>query len=261
MPRGLGDVIHYWLPESGDAAATPERPARAGASPVLPVACAPVAERDVVRAALLWNLVVEMARLGGRAVLVAPRRDPPSPVWPPAGVGPVGAELLLVPARGLGELRRAALDVAVERSLDAVDGGLVLVQVPPRWLLEPSGAGSILRWSLLLSTSDRRDLLETHGLAKRILAADPEAEIGVALHGVRGRAEAERAFARLARAGRRHLGRPPTSYGLMVDDLHVYRAIVARRPVGLSHPGSPAARALRDVASMLLGDARERGLA
>jgi MinD-like ATPase involved in chromosome partitioning or flagellar assembly len=51
------------------------------------------------------------------------------------------------------------------------------------------------------------------------------------------------------------------SYGLLVDDLHVYRAIVARRPIGLEHPQSPAARALRDVARLVLEDARKIALA
>jgi MinD-like ATPase involved in chromosome partitioning or flagellar assembly len=43
-----------------------------------------------------------------------------------------------------------------------------------------------------------------------------------------------------------------------MDDLHVYRSIVARRPIGLEHPQSPAARALHDVAGLLLDDAMER---
>jgi MinD-like ATPase involved in chromosome partitioning or flagellar assembly len=65
---------------------------------------------------------------------------------------------------------------------------------------------------------------------------------------------------RLARAARRNLRCDLCSYGLLVDDLHVYRAIVAQRPIGLAHPQSPAARALRDVAELLLGDAREKRL-
>ena len=43
---------------------------------------------------------------------------------------------------------------------------------------------------------------------------------------------------------------------LVVDDLHVYRAIVSRRPIGIEHPQSRAARALRDVARLVLDDAR-----
>ena len=73
--------------------------------------------------------------------------------------------------------------------------------------------------------------------------------------------EAEEAFAKLARTTQRSLGRDLQSYGLLVDDLDVYRAIVAQRPIGLAHPQSPAARALRDVAQMLLDDARKRAVA
>jgi MinD-like ATPase involved in chromosome partitioning or flagellar assembly len=50
------------------------------------------------------------------------------------------------------------------------------------------------------------------------------------------------------------------SYGLLVDDLHIYRASVAHRPIGLEHPQSRAARALRDVAQLLLDDAQDPGL-
>ncbi len=68
--------------------------------------------------------------------------------------------------------------------------------------------------------------------------------------------EAEAAFSRLADATSRRLGLPLTSYGLLVDDLHVYRAIVAQRPIGMVHPQSPAARSMGDVAQLLLEDAR-----
>jgi MinD-like ATPase involved in chromosome partitioning or flagellar assembly len=45
-----------------------------------------------------------------------------------------------------------------------------------------------------------------------------------------------------------------------ISDLHIYRAIVAQRPIGLEHPQSRAARALRDVASLLLADAKDCAL-
>ena len=72
--------------------------------------------------------------------------------------------------------------------------------------------------------------------------------------------DAEQAFEKLTRASLRHLGHDLASYGLLVDDLDVYRAIVAQRPIGLSHPQSPAARALRDVAQMVLDGARKRAV-
>ncbi len=76
------------------------------------------------------------------------------------------------------------------------------------------------------------------------------------IHGPRSVAEARTAFDRLDQAVRRHLGRELSSYGLLIDDLHVYRAIVSRRPVGLTHPRAGATRALQEVAGLLLSDAQ-----
>jgi len=227
----------------------------------LPTLALPVGDRDVVRAALAWNLTVEIARLGGCATLVTCIGPEGSALWPHAGRGPVGTEVVHTVAGGLGELYRSALDVAVARSLDAGDGGVVLVCVPPAWLRPPRDGKGLLRWVLLLSTADRRELMETYAIAKPLLAADPDARVGVTIHGARRVAEAERAFHHLAGVAARHLGRAPISYGLLVDDLHVYRAIVARRPIGIEHPQAPAARALRDVARLVLEDARKIAVA
>ena len=221
----------------------------------------PIGDRDVVRAAFAWNLVVEAARLGHSATLLAPDGREPSPLWPEVGPGPLGAEVLLTDAEDLGSLTRAALDVAVSRAADATDGGLVIVRVPPAWLDDGRPGRALLRWCLLFSSPERRDLLESYRLAKRVVCAVPEATVGVTIHGVRRVAEAERAFHHLAGVSQRHLGQPLVSYGLLVDDLHVYRAIVARRPIGLEHPQSRAARALQDVARLLLEDARSSTLA
>ena len=103
--------------------------------------------------------------------------------------------------------------------------------------------------------------METYGLAKRVLAASHEARVGVTIHGARRVVEAQSAFLHLAGIAARHLGRDLASYGLLVDDLHIYRAIVSQRPIGLEHPQSRAARALRDVARLLLEDARKMPLA
>lgn len=270
MPRELADVLHYFLPEAGDpprpdAAGGPggTAPSRRGVSTrslaALPLVAVPIGDRDLVRAAFTWNLCVEVARLGGRAVLVAPACERDAALWPGAGVGPLGSEVVLTDAGELGALYRTALDVAVERADDADPevGGVVLVRVPPLWLPGASDGARLLRWSLLFSTGDARDILETYGIAKLLMAIDAEARVGVTLHGIRRVAEAEVAFGRLARTAEEHLGRGLTSYGALLDDLHVYRAIVARRPIGLEHPQSPAAKALRDVASLLLDDALE----
>lgn len=259
MPRDLGDVLHYFLPvaeppaapAAGAERAESERPA------ALPLLTLPVAPRDVVRAAFAWNLTVELARLGAHATLLAPLDAASAPLWPEAGRGPLGTRVVHSAAADLGALGRAALDEAVARAAEAPDGGVVLVCAPPGWLRDASVVRPLLRWVLLFGTPEPRDLCEAYSLAKLAFARGGEPRVGLAIHGVRRVAQAERAFAHVAGVSARHLGRTPVSYGLLADDLHVYRAIAARRPIGLEHPQSPAARALRDVARMLLEDARK----
>jgi hypothetical protein len=265
VARNLEDVVDYFLPRSG--APTPpasERPAptapAAERRAALPILAIPVGERDVVRAAFAWNLAVELARLGASAALLAPRDGEPSPIWPESGPGPLGTEVVLTDARDLGALGRTALDLAVSRAAEC-DVGFVLVRVPPEWLRGDGDARALLRWVLLFTAGEPRDLAETYAVAKAILARHAGARVGVTIHGARRVALAEQAFRSLADATVRHLGRSVVSYGLLVDDLHVYRGIVARRPIGLEHPQSAAARALRDVAQLLMEDAGRPGLA
>lgn len=260
MPRDLSDVIHHFLPgdllpgETNGSGSSPrtDRPA------ALPIIATPIGERDVVRAAYAWNLAVELARRGASATLLAPTTAEPSPLWPEPGRGPVGAEVVLSDAADFGSLNRAALDIAVSRAADSSDGGVVIVSVPPAWFENASDGRALIRWVLLFAAAETQDMRESYGLAKRIARANSKACIGVTIHGVRRIGEAERAFNQIADIARRHLGFGLTSYGLLVDDLHVYRAIASRRPIGLEHPQSRAARALRDVARMVMEDARSQ---
>jgi hypothetical protein len=226
----------------------------------LPIITLPIGDGDVLRAAFAWNLAVEIARLGGNATLVAPSDTPDSPLWPTSGRGPLGAQLVLVPANDLGELNRAALDIAVSRTADVADGGVVMVRVPPSWMNRPSGSRALLRWVLLFASPESVDLRETYALAKWIVGAGHPTRVGVTIHGARRVGDAERAFTRISTVAMQHLRQSLVSYGLLVDDLHIYRAIVAQRPIGLEHPQSRAARALRDVARLLLEDARNHAV-
>jgi hypothetical protein len=258
LPRDLGDVIHHFLPPNGkgsDSNSVSGGP-RAERPAALPIVSLPIGDRDVVRAAYAWNLAVEIARRGASATLLAPANAEPSPLWPEPGRGPVGAEVVLADVKDFGELNRAALDIAVGRAADSGDGGVVLVSVPPAWFENAHEGRALMRWVLLFAAAEARDLRDIYKLTKRIIRANPEARVGVTVHGVRRIGEAAGAFEKLSGAALRHLDFPLTSYGLLVDDLHVYRAIVARRPIGLEHPQSRAAKALRDVARLLLEDAR-----
>lgn len=284
MARNLSEVLHYFIPtdRSGQQAPKPPEPEPVAQTPqgiatnllvstepgektfapeseesgLLPIVAVPVGDHDVVRAAFVWNLAVEVARLGGRARVLTPDQGDPSPLWPEPGTGPLGTELTPVSADDLGSLCNRAMDAAIPRPGDSTQGGIVFVRIPPSWLLKAGQGGALLRWTLLFSCSRGNDLKEAYGLSKLIFSAQPHARVGVTIHGAQNRREAESAFGRLARASEESLDHSLTSYGLLVDDLHVYRAIVAKRPIGLAHPQAPAALALRDVARLLLQDAR-----
>lgn len=292
MPRELADVLHHFFPgaearsRSDHEAAAPEPASyepfdsrlaphegppgpgetstpvhppdddpRARAAASLQIVAVPIAHDDAVRGALLWNLCVEVARHGGRSVLLRPEPSEGEAGWPPPGRQPLGAEIVACPAGDLDALYRAAVEISVSRS-GTPPTGLVFAPFPPAWLAAPGGGAALLRWNLLLSTCEPADLRTTYARARQILAARPEARLGVTIHGARSRRAAESALGSLARVMRARLARDLTSYGLLVDDLHVYRAVAAQRPIGLTHPQSLAARALHDVAGLLLEDAR-----
>jgi hypothetical protein len=282
LPRDLADVLHYFLPEIEPASAPPapsagvsstatepanpkrpdrsEFPPKPEAVPPLEILGIPMGDHDVVRAALTWNLAVETARLGGVAIVLAPADQPTSPLWPEPGVGPLGAELRLCSATSLADLHRAAADLAIERARKARRTGIVFVRIPTGWLETETASPLPFRWLLLLTSPKRRDLKDALGLAKTLLRQNEASEISVTIHGVRTIQEAQNAFARLDQAAARQLGVRLTSCGLLVDDLHVYRAIASQRPIGLAHPQAPATRALMDVARLLYEDARGRVL-
>ena len=280
MPRDLADVLHYFLPEIDTESAEPKPaplaarlqptsdsiPRKRMVSPELSLPLSilglPIGDRDVVRAALTWNLAIETARLGASTVVVTPASDIGSPLWPEPGRGPLGTELVFCPATDLDGLIEVARELAHSRANDGRRGGIVFVRIPPAWLRETISAVTTrsIRWLLLLTSANRRDLSEAFELAKDMLAASPSAEIGVTIHGVSTISEAKSAFEHLSRISQERLGVVLASYGLLVDDLHVYRAIAAQRPIGLAHPQAPATRALMDVARLLYEDARSRVL-
>jgi hypothetical protein len=249
VARELGDVLHYFIPD--DDAPPPPEP---GGSP-LAIVAVPVDESDVVRAAFVWNLAVEMGRLGAAATVIAPGNEANESLWPQPGRGPLGTEFVPSFVPDLPGLASRAVEVATGRGAECRGGGMVLVQVPPSWLDKAVDGDPLLRWTLLFSAPEPRELEETYALARRLFFAAPGARVGVTIHGVRSIDEARGAFDALVSALEPELRERLVSYGLLLDDLDVYRAIVNRRPIGVIHPQSRAARALADVARLLLSDA------
>lgn len=254
VPRSLEDVVHFYLPEV-EGPSSAQRRAKVSAHTIVGV---PIGDSDVVRAAFVWNLAVEISRAGASATVLAPAAGDTASLWPDPGRGPMGSELVLTFADGMGDLAHAAVDLAQTRAAESPAGpGLVLVRLPPAWLPKAADAGALLARVLLFTSPDTRDLVETYALVKRVVSVAPGSTIGITVHGVRSVGEARGAFSRLAAASERHLFRALVSYGLIVDDLHVYRSILNRHAVGLAHPQAAASRSIGEVAQLLLGDLAE----
>jgi len=244
VPRELGDVLHYFIPELEAGESPPDAAATALAVPLL--------GRDLVRAALLWNLAVEAARQGARTTLITPVAAEDAP-WPSAAPQPLGVEVLAVAGDEPEALARAAELAARPTAREA--RRLVLAGVPAPWLAKGADAEALLRWVVALVRPDEREGEETWNVLEAVGAQAPHAQLGAVIFGVRSLGEARRTFEKLALRVERELARTLTSYGVLIDDVELSRSILTRRPIPLVHPTSAAARALADVAALCLADA------
>jgi hypothetical protein len=249
MPRNLADVLHHFLPELDPA---PSSLAREAGRPLL---CVPVGPHDVVRTALVWNLAVEMARSGPAVHLVVPASFRSGSLWPPPGRGPLGVELHALDAADLAEFAENLPTAWPPGVRPAAGDALGIACIPPPWLEKALDGTDLLRWMLVLARPERAEQRGAYATLKRVARVAPGARLGVSICGAHSVADAEQVFARLALTVERHLDRGLLSYGLLVHDLDLCRSILNRHPIGLARPRSPAARALADVARLLLEDA------
>ena len=240
MARDLGDVLHLFAPElAGGEIAPALRP---------PIVGAPIARPDPTSMALLRNLAVETARQGVRVSLLAPDA---------LAAGGESSALLGV-ATPRADEEPGALANAAQQTLRAAprfERAFVFAAFPAAWLAKAADLGSLLSWSLVFVRPDEASLRDAAHALESVATQAPDARLGVTVHGVRTIAEARDCFEHLALRIERRLGCTLTSYGVLVDDVRLSRSIVTGRPISLTSPHSAAARALGDVASMLLEDA------
>jgi hypothetical protein len=165
----------------------------------------------------------------------------------------LGLEVVEVAADGLAGLVRGRT-----RGTSARGGhpALAFAAVPPAWLsADEANEPLALNWMLLLARPDERELLDIWSALEVVARRAPTARIGACVFGVRTLADARHTFEGLATLAELELEHRLLSYGVLIDDIHLSRSIVSHRPIGLAHPGSAAARALADVAAMLIEDA------
>jgi hypothetical protein len=237
MARELGDVLHLFAPEL----AGPE-------SAVAPIVGVPIARPDPTAVGLLRNLAVETARKGARVSLLAPPALADDETPSPGGFATPAVD----------DDDPAALARSAEqawRSAPRFERAFVLAAFPSAWLAKASEVSALLRWTLVFVRPDEASLTEATWALEAIATQSPAARLGVTVHGVRTITEARDCFEHLALRIERRLGSPLTSYGVLIDDVRLSRSIVTGRPISLASPQSSAARALADVAALLVADA------
>jgi MinD-like ATPase involved in chromosome partitioning or flagellar assembly len=244
VARGLGDVLHHFDPALGPAA-EPSSPTQAEPRPEpgpVQLLAVPMEAADLLRGAIVWNLALELGRAGATVEAVIP---------PDAGVPEEDATLGVRVSgahaadwvRATGQARTR---LANRTTLDAP--GLLLAGLAAE---ATPAAAEHTDLALLCCATEPAALERAEAQGRRWLEAGHD-RLGVVIHGAGSLREARRAFERLAGPLERVAGQPIASFGLLVDDLALYRSLVERRPVGLTRPQSPAGRALADVARLLL---------
>lgn len=247
MARTLGDVLHHFAPELAPADSSPLASPEIDTPPVVAVA---LERGDLLRAAVLWNLAVETARAGAECEALVPLG---TLAEAPGDAAPLGVGLIATAC----EQGETLADVARRRARDASRGRagpgaprLAMVGVPAS---EAGGLCASVDLALLVCGCDPASRSRSEAVGRHLLRSGSPPP-GIIIHGARSLDEARRAFEAVACPLEHVAGEAIPSYGLLVDDLALYRSVVERRPVGLARPQSPAARALADVAALLAGD-------
>lgn len=244
MARELGDVLHYFLDDLPEAADEEKIQG-------CPIVAAPLHPRDAIRSALLWNLAVELRALGRAPVLLAPAPAREHSAWLDLASETLEPCWVTLPNGDVGPLLSAAS--AAARSLPQDRGPVVLVHVPSNATWNDGHAALFAHCWLVAGASDadRQEFLE---LSERVLTAAPESRIGVTIRGAETLTAARHIFDGLAELFEARFDRTLISYGLLVDELELARALVEHHATGSATPTNRAARALRDVAELMRDD-------
>jgi MinD-like ATPase involved in chromosome partitioning or flagellar assembly len=197
---------------------------------------------DLLRGAIVWNLALELGRAGAAVEAVIPTDVGVAQEDPTLGVRVSGAHVADW-VRAAGQARSR---LAERASLDAP--GVLLAGLAAA---ATAAAAEHADRALLCCATGPAALERAEVQGRRWLEAGHD-RLGVVIHGAGSLREARRSFERLAGPLERVAGQPVASFGLLVDDLALYRSLVERRPVGLTRPQSPAGRALADVARLVL---------
>jgi flagellar biosynthesis protein FlhG len=169
--------------------------------------------------------------------------------------GPEGVRILPA-SSGIQELTR--LDTAAELRLVQ---GLQRVSENADWLLIDTAAGihdSVVKLLMaaqeviLVTTPEPTSLVDAYAMVKVVHLRDPKKPFWVLVNNGQNMDEAEETIAQLQAATERFLGRTLQVLGMIPTDAFLLQAVRQQRCVAQVFPRSPAARALQQMARLLL---------
>ncbi len=105
---------------------------------------------------------------------------------------------------------------------------------------------------VVVTTPDATAMTDAYAFLKVLRRHTPEASVRLVVNRAPSPSEACRVADRIRAVAGKFLGAQPVALGSLPDDPAVVRSVAARRPVVLSEPDAPAARALRVAGSTLL---------
>jgi len=170
--------------------------------------------------------------------------------------GPLGLKLI-AGGSGLAEL----LDVG-EMELKRFISGLEVLANQLDYVLLDTGAGlskQVVSFVLaadeilIVTNAEPTAMTDAYATIKVISRQNPAANMRLVMNAVEDDQEAELAVNRLTMAALRFLGVHVESLGMVPYDGSVARAVKAQQPYLLAFPGTPAARAVKELAATLDG--------
>ena len=268
-----------WLARPAAGRAAPARPLRPGLGRAILVASG---KGGVGKTSITVNLAIAIARAGRRVVVLdadlgmanvdilcglAPRLnlghvlDGSVDLRHAMLEGPAG--VLIVPgANGRArmshpdEVRAAALSGVIRRLREAAE--LVLIDSSAGIGPGVTALAAEVDEVLVVTTPEPTAITDAYALMKVLCMGPTAPRLSLVLNLVAHPMDGARVARRLAAVAERFLERVPEHLGTIVGDPAMGAAVALRSPLMISHPRSPAARGLRQLAQVILARGARR---
>jgi hypothetical protein len=242
--RGLGDVLHYFIPEEEQAEARARARPAVAAGPARWAIAADVARP--LGGALVADLATAVARRGAPVEVIATAQ--PSPLSPVAA----GVRWRVI-ERGADALARALADLPADRA--------ALVALPFEALLAGARAlptGS-LRGIVLPVGASPGAIMRALAAVRALAPLADGCEIGVLVVGAAASADSDGVYQRLRGAAQRQFGRRLLFLGELPRDAAAARSLLRGVPIVELDADAAAARGLAAAGARLASAARDAG--